>query len=128
MSGVEKMAKPKRTFSGRGATNVKITVLKTPSDWEGFKEPPIKAKYSGPCPIFEVGQEFIVNAQRPQITLSTTSTKVSGFCPYAWEAIFPACWEYYEAGTNAQWYENDKVMIACCPDGVRPVIFKLEWI
>jgi uncharacterized repeat protein (TIGR04076 family) len=123
MSGGEK----KVAFSGRGATKVKITVLKTPNIWEGFKEEPIKARYSGPCPIFFEGQEFIVDAKQPKITLATTSTKGTGFCPYAWEALFPMGWKYYEEGANAEWYENDKVVISCCPDGVRPVIFKLEW-
>lgn len=110
------------------ATKMKITVLKTPGTWEGFKEEPIKAKYSGSCPIFYVGQVFTVDVQRPQITLATAPTKGVGFCPYAWEASFPMDWKYYETGANAKWYENDKVIIACCPDGVRPVIFKLEWI
>lgn len=122
MSGEEKKA----IFSGRGATKVKITVLKTPNVWEGFKEEPVKAKYTGTCPIFSEGQEFIVDAKQPKITLATT--KDAGFCPYAWEALFPMSWKYYEEGTNTQWYENDKVLISCCPDGVRPVIFKLEWI
>ena len=128
MPSEENMENSKPTFSGRGASKVKITVLKTPSTWEGFGEPPIKAKYSGPCPVFDVGQEFIVDAQQPKIALAATETKGAGFCPYAWDAIFPACWKHYEAGTNAKWCENDKVIIACCPDGIRPAIFKLEWI
>jgi len=36
-----------------------------------FKDPPVKAKYSGPCPILKEGQAFDVDDSIPR-----------GFCPY----------------------------------------------
>jgi len=56
----------KETFSGKGATKVKITVLRTSGMNEVFpKGLPVKPKYSGACPILTEGQEFIVDAERP---------------------------------------------------------------
>jgi len=56
---------------------VKITVLKRFNPEEVFKDSPVKAKYSGPCPVFKEGQVFHVDDSMP-----------TGFCPYAWDAIF----------------------------------------
>jgi len=115
---------PKETFSGKGATKVKITVLRTLGMNEVFpKGLPVKPKYSGSCPIFTEGQEFIADAERPQCPWGGGMTG----CAYAWEAIFPSSWRWYESGVNAQWSESN-VVVTCCPDGFRPVIFKLEWI
>ena len=125
---------PKETFSGKGATKVKITVLKTPSikDFGAAAAAGITPTYSGSCPVFAEGQEFIVDAQRPEInTVNPDGAfgEVGGrFCKYAWEAIFPSAWVYYEAGAGGRWYNNDRVIIWTCPDGVRPVSLKLEWI
>jgi len=112
-----------RTFSGHGATKVKITVLKRFSPDEVVL--PVKAPYYIPCPIFHEGQEFYVDAERPKIETSLIpgSGAWGCFCPYAWDAIFPHAWEDYEQGEG-----KDKVTVWACPDGFRPVILKLEWI
>jgi len=58
---------PKETFSGKGTTKVKITVLRTPGMSEVFpKGLPVKPKYGGSCPVFTEGQEFIVDAEHPE--------------------------------------------------------------
>ena len=76
----------------------------------------IKAKYSGPCPYFEDGQVFnVVDEEMPK-----------GFCSYAWDAIFWGIVALRSGGDFLEWYEEPGVAVWCCPDGLRPVIFKLE--
>lgn len=58
---------PEETFSGKGATKVKITVLRTFGMNEVHpKGLPVKPKYTGSCEVFTEGQEFIVDAKRPR--------------------------------------------------------------
>jgi len=109
---------PRKTFSGRGATKVKITVRKCFSTDEfAVYISPVKAPYEGPCPILREGQEFYVDAERPEIDARLMP---GYFCPYAWDAIFPSAWEAYERG--------EVFDVWACPDGFRPVVLKLEWI
>ena len=97
------------------ANPIKITVLKRFDTAEVFKDPPVKAKYSGPCPVFKEGQVFHVDDSMP-----------SEFCPYAWNAIFPMIMTLRFGGNCLEWYEESGVGVTCCSDGLRPVIFKLE--
>ena len=94
---------------------IKITVLKRFDTKEVFKEAPVKAKYSGPCPIFKEGQVF-----------NTDDTMPSEFCSYAWDAIFPLIMTLRFGGNCSEWYEEPGVAVGCCPDGLRPVVFKIE--
>ena len=76
----------------------KITVLKR----ECYQD--LQGKYladpkSGPCPFFREGQEIIVDNDNFFRMLH------GSFCS-----------------------EDEKIMITCCNDGTRPVIFKLERI
>ncbi|MGA3191401.1 MAG: TIGR04076 family protein [Candidatus Bathyarchaeia archaeon] len=97
------------------AGRVKITVLKRFDTKEVFKVPPVKAKYSGPCPIFKEGQVFHIDDRMP-----------SGFCPYAWDVIFGGVVTLKSNGNFSDWYDEPGVAVVSCPDGLRPVIFKLE--
>jgi uncharacterized repeat protein (TIGR04076 family) len=97
------------------ANPIKITVLKRFDTKEVFKDSPVKAKYSGPCPGFKDGQVFHVDISMP-----------SEFCPHAWNAIFPMIMTLKFGGNFPKWYEESGVAVGCCPDGLRPVIFKLE--
>jgi uncharacterized repeat protein (TIGR04076 family) len=96
-------------------SSIKITVLKLFDTKEVFKDPPVKAKYSGPCPVFKEGQVFHVDDNMP-----------SDFCPYAWDTIFPYIITIRANGNFREWYEEPGVAVACCPDGLRPVVFKIE--
>jgi uncharacterized repeat protein (TIGR04076 family) len=96
-------------------SKVKITVLKRFHPEEVFKDPPVKAKYGGPCALFKEGQTFHVGDTMP-----------SGFCPYAWDAIFYAIITLRSNGNFSEWYEEPGTAVVCCTDGLRPVIFKLE--
>ena len=74
----------------------------------------------GACPLFKDGQEFIFNWNAfwhmPQ-----------GFCSKAWGAISHYVFAQISGGVVLKGWTNDgKLMIGCCSDGVRPVIFKIE--
>ncbi len=97
------------------ASPIRITVLKRFDTEEVFKDPPVKAKYSGPCPVFKEGQVFHVDDSMP-----------SNFCPYAWDTMFPYIITLRSNGNFNEWYEEPGVAVACCGDGLRPVVFKIE--
>lgn len=102
----------------RKASYLEITVFKLFDTKEVFKDPPIKAKYSGPCPVFKEGQIFQVDEYccRPK-----------EFCTWAWEAMFAMIMTLRFGGDLwGEYYEEPGVVVTCCPDGLRPVIFKLE--
>lgn len=94
---------------------IKITVLKRFDTKEVFRDLPVRAKYSGPCPDFKEGQVFIVNDITP-----------TGFCSYAWDIIFPYVKALKSGNNFFEWYEEPGVVVACYPDGLKPVVFKLE--
>lgn len=74
-----------------------------------------------PCENFKEGQEFVTGYAKPP-----------KFCDWAWNDIHKYVTVMLADG-NFQtffkdWMKDDKTMIACCTDGVRPVVFKLEKI
>lgn len=96
----------------------KITVLKTTYDpdlAEAYRRPDI---HKGPCPILTQGQEFIVEylAQRPE-----------GFdCEWAWDDIHKILSTLMLRGNFSTWMKDGNTFIACCTDGIKPVVFKIE--
>lgn len=100
----------------------KITVLRR----ECFKD--LQAKYladpkSGPCPYFKDGQEIIVDSDNFFRMLNGT------FCVEAWDCISRYVYAALQGGSIMRgWTNDEKIMIASCNDGTRPVIFKLERI
>jgi uncharacterized repeat protein (TIGR04076 family) len=76
----------------------------------------------GPCSLFKDGEEFIFD--------SNGFYKMrEGFCTEAWDAINKYIYVQVSGGVVMKgWTNDDKVMIGCCNDGVRPVIFKIERI
>jgi len=97
-------------------SDLKISVLKRFDPGEVFKDPPVKAKYSGPCTVFNDGQVFHIAEERMP----------EGFCPYAWDAIFPVVVTLKYNGNFSEWYDEPGVAVVCCNDGLRPVVFKIE--
>lgn len=89
-------------------TKCKITVLKKGYDKELFQT--YKDRDGKPCPLFEIGQEIIVNKwwNCPE-----------GFCNWAWADIRP----YIQ-----QIFSGTEKTVSCCTDGFRPVVFLLERI
>ena len=97
----------------------KITVLKR------MLNPELADEYSDiqvpPCDVFSEGQVFTVNPFR----------KPKDFCAWAWDDIYKTILTLsrggnFSEGTFKGWMKSDKTMIACCSDGIRPVVFKVE--
>lgn len=78
----------------------------------------------GVCHLFEVGQEMIVDKD------AYFSMRVpGGFCSEAWHCISHYVYAAIQGGSIMEgWMKKENTMIACCNDGVRPVVFKLERI
>lgn len=76
---------------------------------------------AGPCPMFEVGQEFILDSRGFQ------TMNGGNFCMEAWDAISRYVYAAIQGGSIMEgWTNDEKMMIACCNDGTRPVIFKIQ--
>ena len=67
------------------------------------------------CPAFKVGDEFIVEG----------GACPEGFCQGAFVDIFRYI-SGLRAGANYYWMKEEGTVVACCADGLRPVVFKLE--
>ena len=51
------------------------------------------------------------------------------FCGEAWDAISRYVYSALQGGSiMRKWTNDNRIMIACCNDGTRPVIFKIERI
>ena len=51
------------------------------------------------------------------------------FCGESWDAISRYVYSALQGGSiMRKWTNDDRMMIACCNDGTRPVIFKIERI
>ena len=70
----------------------------------------------GPCDQMKEGDVFITSGlfgnECPE-----------GFCAMAWQAV---CLQATTLAGGGKVFGHDEVHIACCNDGVRPVIFRLE--
>ena len=93
---------------------IKITVLKRTFNQE-LADAYCKQD-TEPCPGFADGQEFIVDGL----------TKPEGFCDWAWNDIHKCYMTLMFGGNFSNWMKADNNIIACCTDGIRPVIFNLE--
>jgi uncharacterized repeat protein (TIGR04076 family) len=72
-----------------------------------------------PCPYLKEGQEFISdNWGKPP----------EGFCGWAWADIHKYIIQIMSGGNFNTYVEKKGVAIACCTDGFRPVVFKIERI
>jgi uncharacterized repeat protein (TIGR04076 family) len=97
---------------------VKITVLKTLFHQDLADQYRRADVHYGPCPMFAEGQEFIVDylVERPE-----------GFgCDWAWDDIHKILLTLMLNGNFGTWMKDPNMFIACCTDGVKPVVFKIE--
>ncbi len=95
---------------------LKITVLKKMFDQQ------LADAHCGPgaavCPRFEEGQEFVVEGlDQPE-----------GFCGWAWDDIHKVLLTLRSGGDFRPWMRAESNVIACCTDGIRPVVFNIERI
>ena len=97
----------------------KITVLKRFSPSEVFDEMPVTpVGLFEACELYEDNQEFIIDE----------SIRIpDGFCQAAWHTIYGTI-RTLAFGGNVPWHKEKGIAIACCYDGLRPVVFKLERI
>ena len=100
-------------------TTVKITVVKKldmnklyPGEKMGNA-----ASMEAVCPQFRIGDEFVLGG--PECP--------HGFCPGAFADIYRYV-SGLRAGANYPWMEKPGTVLACCTDGFRPVVFRLERI
>ena len=126
---------------------VKVTVI------DKKLYPELQARYcadpeAGACPCYNVGDEFVferygsaddfwhmgLNTLR-QTSLPTESRAgIAGgpalpHCSEAWDAIARYIYTGLQGGSIMKgWMKEENTMIACCSDGTRPVIFKIERI
>ena len=107
--------KPKRP-------KVKITVLRREC-YQDLQESYLSNPKAGPCNLFRDGQEFIVDSRNFNRMLD------GQFCAEAWDCISRYVYAALQGGAIMRgWTNDERMMIACCNDGTRPVIFKIERI
>lgn len=93
---------------------VKITVLRK-EFYSDFAEKYLTdGKEVGSCALLNVGDTFIFEggAKMPE-----------GFCPWAWIDIYHNVSAIASGGTYSPWNNREGLTIACCTDGIRPVVF-----
>ena len=98
----------------------KITVLRKMFN-EDYAKEFCANPAAGACDAFTEGQTFILD----------NPGKPPGFCEEAWSAITRYVFAFNSGGGaffNGRWMKDENTMIACCNDGIRPVVFKLERI
>lgn len=93
----------------------KITVLKT-TVFQDLADQFVTDPYYGPCPVHQVGQTFLTGGifgnEMPE-----------GFCAQAWQSLVMPVNVLIGGGKVLGF---DEKHIACCADGLRPVVFLLE--
>lgn len=103
---------------------VKVTVLRK----ELYKD--LQKEYcadpnSGECPFYKVGDEFIFTRYKNEDTFWTMGK--GKHCSEAWDSISRYIYSGLQGGSIMNgWMKKENEMIACCNDGTRPVIFKIE--
>lgn len=101
---------------------VKITVLRCEL-YTDLQEQYLVDSEKRKCPLHEEGQEFIVDSDNYFHMLNGT------FCSEAWACISHYIYAGIQGGSIMEGQTIDeRVMIASCNDGTRPVIFKIERI
>ena len=124
--------------------SVKVTVL----DKKCFPE--LQREYcadphAGPCPCYNAGDEFLFRRddERDDFwhmglntlvkTAADPDTVAGGpkmpHCSELWDAVSRYIYAGLQGGSLMRgWMREESTMIACCSDGTRPVIFKIERI
>ncbi|MBR4383706.1 MAG: TIGR04076 family protein [Selenomonadaceae bacterium] len=80
---------------------------------------------SGACPFYEVGTEYFFERYDDEDTFWTQGK--GAHCSEAWDCFSRYVYTALQGGSIMRGWTNDEhIMIACCNDGTRPVIFKIE--
>lgn len=100
---------------------------------------------AGVCPVYHIGDEYVFYRDETHdhfwhggldtlVKTSADPNTVAGgpsmpHCSEAWDAIARYIYTGLQGGAIMKgWMKEDNTMIACCSDGTRPVIFKIERI
>lgn len=112
----------------------KVIVLETKL-FEDLQEKYLAQPKSGACPCFKVGDEFLFERtpERDDFYHLGRGSRVADGgdwpCGEAWDAVSRYIYSALQGGAIMHnWTRDDRLMIACCNDGTRPVIFKIERI
>ena len=82
---------------------------------------------SGPCPCFKEGDTFLLKRTPERDDFYHLMN--GRFCGEAWDAISRYVYTALQGGSIMhKWTNDERMMITCCNDGTRPVIFKIERI
>lgn len=98
---------------------------------------------AGACPCYHVGDEFLferygkaddfwhmgLRTLKNDVNNTASVAGGDGFphCSEAWDAISRYIYTGLQGGSIMRgWMNDERIMIACCSDGTRPVIFKIE--
>lgn len=104
----------------------KITVLET-IVFPDYQKKYLANPQSGPCPCFKAGDTFLLKRTSEQDDFYHLMN--GKFCGEAWDAISRYVYTALQGGSIMhKWTNDERMMIACCNDGTRPVIFKIERI
>ena len=104
----------------------RITVLET-KVFQEYQEKYLADSKSGPCRCFKAGDTFLL--ERTEEKDDFWHMLNGRFCSEAWDAISRYVYSALQGGSIMNgWTNDEKMMIACCSDGTRPVIFKIERI
>lgn len=80
---------------------------------------------SGSCPFYNVGDEFIFERYGGIDTFWLAGDGTQ--CAEAWDCISRYIYTALQGGSIMHgWTNDERLMIACCNDGTRPVIFKIQ--
>ncbi len=92
--------------------------------------PDLQEKYladpqSGACPFYEIGAEYLFERYGDEDTFWTQGK--GAHCSEAWDCFSRYVYTALQGGSIMRnWTNDEHMMIACCNDGTRPVIFKIE--
>ena len=80
---------------------------------------------AGACTFYEIGDEFIFERYGAEDTFRLAGDGTQ--CGEAWDCISRYIYTALQGGSIMRGHMNDdRMMIACCNDGTRPVIFKIQ--
>lgn len=108
----------------------KVTVLET-KVFPDLQREYLADPESGPCPCFAAGQEFLFRREAGADDFWHFGRDLAPAfpCAEAWDCISRYIYTALQGGSIMHgWTRDDRLMIACCNDGTRPVVFKLERI
>lgn len=102
----------------------KVTVIRKEL-YPDLQETYLADPASGPCPFYSVGDEFVFERYGGVDTFWTMGR--GSQCSEAWDCISRYIYTALQGGAIMRgWTADERVMIACCNDGTRPVVFKIE--